>query len=352
MKNLHILEYIWLDGSEPLSQLRSQTKISNLPKNPNITDFPETHFDGSSTNQSNIENSDCILKPVNFIKNPLISEGNGYLILCEVLDSNHKYHISNNRYKLRKFLDEYSKKLDPWVGFEQEYVIIKDKRPVGWPSTGFPEPQGPYYCGVGKDNTAGQEIAHLHMKYCLESGIIYHGMNSEVMLGQWEFQIGYRGREGERVDPLNICDHLWFARWLLFKAGECFDSHISFKSKYIKSSDWNGSGLHTNFSTKQTRSKEGFTEFKDLILKSLLATHKEDLKYFGCDLADRLTGKNETSNIDNFSYENPSNRNSSVRIPPSTLKNKSGYLEDRRPGADADPYSVCLAIFSSISKNL
>ena len=75
------LEYIWLDGSEPTTQLRSKTKIvSHFGKN---EEAPVWGFDGSSTNQAKGSDSDCVLKPVRVYPNPL-EEGNHSLVLCEV----------------------------------------------------------------------------------------------------------------------------------------------------------------------------------------------------------------------------------------------------------------------------
>ena len=36
-----------------------------------------------------------------------------------------------------------------WFGFEQEYFLMQERCPLGFPKGGYPEPQGEYYCGVG-----------------------------------------------------------------------------------------------------------------------------------------------------------------------------------------------------------
>src|SRR5262249_46191093 len=141
---------------------------------------------------------------------------------------------------------------EPWIGFEQEYVLFKGQRPLGFPAGGEPAPQGPYYCSVGADAAFGRPIVEAHTRACIAAGIRIYGINGEVLPGQWEFQVGYRGIEGESADPLTVSDHLWLARWLMFRIAEDFNVVPSFAAKPVKG-DWNGSGMHTNFSTRATR---------------------------------------------------------------------------------------------------
>lgn len=54
----------------------------------------------------------------------------------------------------------------------------------------------------------------------------------------------------------------------------------------------------------------------------------------------RLTGLHETSRMDKFSF-GVANRAASVRIPSQVANdNGKGYIEDRRPASDIDPYVV------------
>jgi glutamine synthetase len=333
-------EYIWIDGTNPVPQLRSKTRVLPHKEMNHPEEFPEWNFDGSSTNQATGDNSDCILKPVNFVIDPL--RDSGYIVLCEVYNPDGKTpHKTNNRAKLRNTLEK-AKDHDMWAGFEQEYTMFQDGRPLGWPSTGYPGPQGPYYCSAGAEKAFGRDLVETHMQACLEAGILFYGINAEVMPGQWEFQVGYRGIDSEDAGILNISDHLHLARWLLERLGEEYDIAISFDNKPIKG-DWNGAGLHTNFSTNGTRDASKGKKEIDRIVKNLEKNHKKDILDFGHDLHERLTGDYETSDIDTFSIGD-ADRGCSIRIPRPVALKGYGYFEDRRPGANSDPYLVAIAL--------
>lgn len=345
MNSFRFVEYIWLDGTKPVCQMRSKSRVVFLPENPVLEDFPGWNFDGSSTNQSITSKSDCILKPVNFFRDPF-QDGDNYLLLCEVFDDQNKEHVTNTRAALRAALAKGGEALKSWIGFEQEYTIFDGYKPIGWPEDGYPAPQGPYYCSVGSDKIFGRDISIDHAKACMEAGVLLYGTNAEVMPGQWEFQVGYRGDPEEDVDTLSVCDHAWVARWLLHRVAEDYGVTISFDNKPVKG-DWNGSGMHTNFSTAQMRDKATGRKAIDNAIESLSKTHKEHIAVYGDKLEERLTGLHETSSIEKFSSGN-SNRSSSIRIPVSVAINGYGYIEDRRPGANADPYLVAAKIIESL----
>ena len=86
----------------------------------------------------------------------------------------------------------------------------------------FPEPQGPYYCGVGADKIFGREIVEDHTQACIDAGLKISGTNAEVMPGQWEFQIGPAG-------VTEVGDHLYVARWLLQRIAEDYDVVITLR---------------------------------------------------------------------------------------------------------------------------
>ena len=325
------LEYIWLDGTEPTTQLRSKTKVVDEFGH-NIGACPEWNFDGSSTNQANGTNSDCILKPVKLYENP-IDKHDSYLVLCEVWNVDGNPHPTNHRWNLDETQIKHSKE-DIWVGIEQEYTLYKDKRPLGWPSIGTPPPQGDYYCGRNK----GEWIARKHMDLCIKAGIKISGINSEVMLGQWEYQIG-------ADDPIRISDDLWVARWLMEKLCDKYDIVVTLDPK-PEDGDWNGTGAHTNFSTKAMRDKDGDVVIHKAI-KKLEEYHEQHIAVYGYGNERRLTGMHETCPINRFHW-GVSDRGASVRVPNQVATDGRGYFEDRRPASNCDPYLVCNKLIETI----
>jgi glutamine synthetase len=317
-------EYIWIDGTEPTAKLRSKTKILAGGAQPGIWGF-----DGSSTNQAEGHASDRVLVPVFTCPDP-IRGGDHILVLCEVENIDGTPHASNTRALLRPIAEQFAAQ-EAIFGIEQEYTFFKGYRPLGFPEAGFPAPQGGYYCGVGADEAFGRDIVELHLDRCLAAGLSICGINAEVMPGQWEFQIG-------PVDGLTASDHLWVARYLLYRTAEEFGVSATLDAKPVKG-DWNGAGAHTNFSTKAMR--EGY----DAIItacESLGAGQDkvlEHVRQYGHGIEERLTGLHETAPWDRYSY-GVSDRGASVRIPWQVEVDKKGYIEDRRPNANVDPYVV------------
>ncbi|MGH9021417.1 MAG: glutamine synthetase GlnII [Acidimicrobiales bacterium] len=324
-------EYIWIDGTEPSRELRSKTKIVADGKRP-----PIWGFDGSSTNQATGDKSDCVLRPVFSCPDPLRG-GTDVLVMCEVLSADMTPHPTNTRAAAAAAAAKYAS-FEPMFGIEQEYTFFKDGRPYGWPEVGFPAPQGPYYCGVGGAKMPGREIVEEHTLACMKAGLGIEGTNAEVMMGQWEFQVGVLG-------TVEIGDQLWTARWLLKRIAEEFDVDVSFDAKPVMG-DWNGAGAHTNFSTKQMRAPGGYGAIV-AGCEALGTRVKEHISNYGVGIEDRLTGAHETAPYNKFSY-GVSNRGASVRIPAAVARDKRGYLEDRRPNANVDPYVVARLMVETI----
>jgi glutamine synthetase len=232
---------------------------------------------------------------------------------------------------------------DTWFGFEQEYFFWKDGAPLGFPAEGFPAPQGEYYTGVGFKNVGdvAREIVDTHIDLCLAAGINLEGINAEVAKGQWEFQIFGEGSK-------RAADELWVARYLLLRLCERYGIDVNFHPKPLGIElDWNGSGLHTNFSTKAMREAGGEAYF-DQLMAAFDAYKEEHIAVYGPDNHLRLTGLHETQAIDKFSY-GVADRGASIRIPHSFVSNGyRGYLEDRRPNSLADPYGVAGRILQTI----
>ena len=114
------------------------------------------------------------------------------LVMCEVLNTDMTPHATNTRAACAETYERF-KDHEPWFGIEQEYTFFKDGRPHGWPVGGFPAPQGGYYCGIGTDEIWGRDVVEAHTKACMDAGIEISGTNAEVMIGQWEFQVGPLG---------------------------------------------------------------------------------------------------------------------------------------------------------------
>jgi glutamine synthetase len=330
-------EYIWLDGYEPLPNIRSKTAVRDLDSyDGTLESVPEWSFDGSSTKQAEGGFSDCILKPVRVYDDP--ARDNGHIVLCEVLNADHTPHVSNKR----ALIDDKTEG-DFWFGFEQEYVLMGDDgRPIGFPSGGYPEPQGPYYCAVGYHHVAGREFIEEHMNTCIDADVGIVGINSEVMLGQWEYQCFGEGAK-------RACDDLIVSRYLLYRIAEKYQIIVNLDPKPIKG-DWNGSGMHSNFSTTHIREVGGEKYFNTL-LDGFAPLHAEHLAEYGSDNDQRLTGAHETASFDKFSY-GVSDRGASIRIPIYTIEHGwKGYLEDRRPASNADPYRVTARIMKTVLDN-
>jgi len=327
------LEYVWLDGYKPTQSLRSKTKIEKNFSG-KLADLPNWAFDGSSTEQAPGGSSDCVLKPVFVVPDP--QRKNAYLVMCEVLNADETPHASNGRALIQDDDNDF------WFGFEQEYFLwdTETNKPLGFPSGGFPGPQGPYYCGVGAANAFGRPIVEEHLDACLEAGINVEGINAEVASGQWEFQIFSKGAK-------EAGDQVWIARYLMERIGEKYGVSVNWHCKPLGNLDWNGSGMHANFSNSLLRNAGSKATFEK-VCEAFRPVIKEHIEVYGADNHLRLTGKHETASIDEFTY-GVSDRGASIRIPISSVQRGwKGYLEDRRPNSAADPYKVAARIIKTV----
>lgn len=336
-------EYVWLDGNETQT-LRSKTRVLSLKSedenwNLSIKDIPIWTFDGSSTNQAETASSDLVLRPVFACIDS--NRENGVIVLCDVLNPDMTPHESNHRARLIDEVLRY-KDSEPFVGFEQEYFLYDGQNIMGWEDESNLRPQGPYYCGVGADNVAGRNLVELHLSSCINSGLSIVGLNAEVALGQWEYQIG-----GPGVNVVAACDHLWVSRFILQRICELQGVSVSLDPKPVEG-DWNGSGMHTNFSTKLMREEGGISVINRAC--DMLGSDENvrlAIQSYGEGLERRLTGTHETSSIDSYSY-GVADRSASVRIPLNVSREGRGYLEDRRPNSNADPYRVTSVLVSAL----
>ena len=327
------LEYVWLDGYKPEPNLRSKVKIVNydsIKGKRDQWDFPMWNFDGSSTNQADTGNSDRLLKPV---KHYMTDLQNTIYVLCEVLNPEGKPHETNQRAKLEE------EEQDLWFGFEQEYFIREEiNGNILGHKRNILKGQGEYYCGVGH-NVVGRDFVEEHLDMCLAHGIDITGTNAEVALGQWEYQVFSKGK-------LKGGDDLWMSRYFLYKISEKYGYHIDLHPKPLTHGEWNGSGLHTNFSNDRMRNEGGYDYFT-AIFNSFGSRHEDHIKDYGSNNNLRLTGEYETQSIDKFSW-GVSDRGASIRVPQDTAKEWKGYVEDRRPGSNADPYKIIYQVVQSL----
>jgi len=327
------LEYVWLDGYEPIPNLRSKTLIKDFDSFPTLEELPNWGFDGSSTRQAEGHSSDCVLKPVAVY--PDTTRKNGVLVMNEVMHADGTPHSTNARATI---LDD----PNAWFGFEQEYFFFQDGRPLGFPAEGYPEPQGKYYTGVGYASVGdvARELVDKHLDLCLDAGINHEGINAEVAKGQWEFQIFGKG---SRI----AADQMWMARYLLMRLCESYGIDVEWHCKPIQG-DWNGSGMHSNFSTKYLR-EVGGKEYFEALMAAFDKYKNEHIAVYGPDNHLRLTGLHETQSIDKFNY-GLANRGASIRLPHSFINmGYKGYLEDRRPNSAGDPYKIASRILQTIA---
>ena len=338
--NTYICEYIWLDGC---NNLRSKIRVINLEFSSRMTFniLPEWNFDGSSTNQANSDgNTEVILKPVKMYADKYRHFSNSkdtesFFVLCETYNIDGTPHSTNSRHHAKQIFDTHSDE-KPWFGLEQEYFMkLNDYDRICRP----PQNGNRYYCGISLGNIQ-RKIMTEHLNYCIETGLIISGTNAEVSPNQWEFQIG-------PCEGIESGDQVIMARFFLERIAEKYDVQISYKPK--PRNNMNGSGCHINFSTENTRDKcdikgkTGLTYIYNYI-ENLRQCHSEMNEFYGENNQLRLTGKHETSSFDYFT-SGIGTRNTSIRIPNETNKHHCGYLEDRRPGANIDPYKATSMLF-------
>jgi glutamine synthetase len=324
-----ICEYIWLGGN---GEIRSKTRVFHN----NISTIPDWNYDASSTNQAPSDgNTEGNLKPVLVLNVPSClwkyNNCKCLLVLCETYDISGNPLKGNNRAKANNIFNSKLEEI-PWFGLEQEYFIQYNE--IGKFNIFHGNKQ--HYCS-NKNKSEEREIVEKHLNACIEIGLKISGLNAEVAPSQWEFQIG-------PCEGIEAADQLIIARYLLEKICQQYDAYPYYNPKPY--SDFNGSGCHINFSTENSRSKNGI-EYLYKYIEKLEKNHKNTLTHYGENNHLRLTGLHETSSMDTFSY-GIGTRNTSIRIPNQVVKDNCGYLEDRRPAANIDPYDATSALFEAI----
>jgi len=358
MTKIVCCEYIWLGGGD---EFRSKTKVIYDFNTDNLFDvkqYPLWNYDGSSTRQADGQNSEILLHPVCIFKDPFKYNSHNVLVLCDTYDSTFNPLENNHRLEASKIFD---KKLEekPWYGIEQEFYIFGNTgsqwTPLGYQ---FNKEQGQYYCSVGGENTFGRHIVDDALNACIMAGVKVSGMNAEVGPGQWEIQVG-------PCEGIAAGDHVLMLRYILHRISEKYNVKIDYEPKPVHG-DYNGSGCHTNYSTKSMReglvlsadesavNKKNGKNYSDLTgyecielaIKKLENAHMDHMRVYGKDNDKRMTGLHETADYNTFTY-GVADRSASIRIPRQTFVDKKGYLEDRRPSSNMDPYIVTSKLFKT-----
>lgn len=327
-------EYVWLDG---YFKLRSKSRVVDA----GVTDpeaLPTWNYDGSSTGQAPGDDSEVILRPRAVYKDPFRG-GDHLLVLCDTHTPGGDPLETNTRISCASVMDK-ARGLSPWFGLEQEYFLIDRAtgKPLGFPKNGEPAPQGPYYCGVGAANAFGRDVVEAAWRAQLYAGLKVGGINAEVAPGQWEFQVG-------PCVGIEEGDMMWMARYILERVAEIAGLEVNYDPKPVKG-DWNGSGCHTNFSTKGMREEGGYEKEIIPALERLRTKHGQHIAAYGDGNDQRLTGQHETAPIDEFRW-GVADRGASCRVGTSIVRAGKGYFEDRRPGGNCDAYVVTKMLVST-----
>jgi len=330
-----MVEYIWLGGSG--NDLRCKTKVVKGPIN-TVADLPIWNYDGSSTGQATTNSSEIHIRPRRICRDPF-RKGNHLLCMCDTYNLDGTPAGGSFRYLAEKVFAD-AGHADTWFGIEQEYIMyqvesVNMRYPIGWGKHGYNAPQGMYYCGVGSGFIYGRAVAEDHIRACLWAGLTMSGINAEVFPGQWEYQCGV-------CLGIDMCDQLWLTRYILQRIAEHYGMIADFRPKPVEG-DWNGSGCHTNYSTNDTRDKKtGWDTFMKYC-DSMKEHHSECMTLYGTGNEQRMTGLHETARFDEFTY-GVGARGCSVRIGNDAKRDGCGYMEDRRPSSNIDPYLSVAAL--------
>ena len=356
-----MLEYIFTDH---FNVIRSKTKIVRKEIN-SIDDLePWYYFNFHKWNQTAGIEKSVLLDPVAIYPDPFRG-GKHLLVLCQNLSMDKTPHYTNHRAKAAEILER-AKDSQPQFGIEQEYMIFqrefalhegqadgkpmaedyceKQRIPYGW--LGHNNPGGDahslYFYEPGGAVCFGREIAEEHANLCLKAGLEVAGINSEGVPSQWEYQISV-------CDGIDVADQIILSRYILHRVSEKYNAHISFLSKPYRG--YFPSGMHTNFSTKEmregTEGKKGIEYVEDACkLLCEPENHKKHIEEYG-DNAQRLVGHSYSPGLDESKW-GKCQKDVAIRIPEPTVLNEKGYLEDRRPACDANPYKVIARLVQTV----
>ena len=270
-----------------------------------------------------------------------IRGGDDVLVMCEVLE--HRHDSARVQHPRRLCRDARAVRRPRAVVRDRAGVhVLQGWPPHGWPVGGYPAPQGGYYCGVGADEIWGRDVVEDHTKACLDAGIAISGTNAEVMIGQWEFQIGPLG-------PVEV------VRSALAGAVAALPHRRGLRHLGAPRSRSRSRATGTVPGRTPTSPRRRCARTTTPIIAACEALGKAARRAHRATTApgssDRLTGLHETAPWTEYSY-GVSDRGASVRIPWQMAKEGKGYIEDRRPNANMDPYVVTRLITDTVCSYL
>ncbi|CAG2110369.1 unnamed protein product [Medioppia subpectinata] len=278
---------------------------------------------------------ELLIRPVRIYRDPFRG-GQNRLVLCDTLSSDDKTPMANNHRASCLDAMEKASDYETWFGVEQEYMLLDGvacKWHLGWPVNGYPEPvmsaDALYHGAVGANNQYGRDVMEAHFRACMYAGVMISGENAEGQPSQWEYQV-------------------IMSRYILLRVAEDLHIGVTFDPKPVPG--WLGCGAHMNFSTRRTRNSGGLAEIERACHK-LAKTHAKHVRAYdpngGADNQRRLTGLWWSSSSTEFTW-GVADRSASVRVPKQVALTGRGYLDDRRPAANCDPYAVCEALYHKL----
>jgi glutamine synthetase len=344
------VEYLWLDAKHHTrSKMRTLYLSHDEAADISLDDpasalrvIPRWEFDGGATGQATAGGRECVLEPVHAIRHPFPLRPLSiptWLVMCELRIGSGRIHPTDTRAMTRHSFENSAVIRDQRALFsaEQEFFFFDKatKAPHGW-TIKSTLPRDEYYCGVNRSLKVEREIINELYEKCLACDIPICEASQEVSPAQWKYRIG------PAPAPL-IGDLLYFAKFILFRLCERHDLYPAFNPKPIKG-DWNGSGCHFTISTRHTRHSVkdpadssrfscGSARIREITDK-MSDNHEDFMRSTGSKNIERLTGTHNTSNFRTFSI-GINTKSASVAI------DSSGRgLEDRRPGANVDYYTI------------
>ena len=262
------------------------------------------------------------------------------LVMSEVLLTDMTPHPTNTRALLAPVAEKFAGQ-EPLFGIEQEYTFFKGGRPHGFPEGGFPAPQGFYYCGIGADEVFGRDIVEAHLDACLDAGLSHlrHQRRSDAR------SVGVPGRAARaRSTSPTSCG---------WRAG-CSTASPRSSASRRRSTRSRSPATGTARARTPTSPRSRCATSYDPIIAACEALGKKAIEHvenYGYGIEGRLTGMHETAPWNEFSY-GVSDRGASVRIPWQVEVDGKGYIEDRRPNANMDPYVVTRLITDTVCSAL